>query len=91
MSNKKGPVLVLDAQIDEFDFSLVNIYNTNTEKEQVSVNELTTIPSNFENIDNHIVIFAGDFNVFFEASGFIQRYLNYIFFLTKSPKICWKI
>ena len=37
------------------------------EKEQVNVlNELTTI-SNFENIVNHTVIFAGDFNIFFDA------------------------
>ena len=40
------------------------------EKEQVSVlNELTTILSNFENTLNHDnVIFAGDFNIFFDAS-----------------------
>ena len=39
------------------------------EKEQVSaLNELITILSNFENINNHNVIFAGDFNIFFNAS-----------------------
>ena len=38
-----------------------------SEKEQVSVlNELTTILSNFENIDVH-VIFACDFSIFFSA------------------------
>ena len=38
-------------------------------KEQVSVlNELTTVLSNFENIHKHDVIFAGDFNIFFNAS-----------------------
>ena len=48
---------------------LINIYNVNTEKEQVSaLNELITILSNFENINNHNVIFAGDFNIFFNAS-----------------------
>ena len=48
---------------------LINIYNANTEKEQVSVlNELITILSNFENTLNHNVIFAGDFNIFFDAS-----------------------
>ena len=48
---------------------LINIYNTNTKKEQVSVlNELTTILSNCENTFNHNVIFADDFNVFFDAS-----------------------
>ena len=48
---------------------LINIYNANTEKEQVSVlNKLTTILSYFENTLNHNVIFAGDFNIFFDAS-----------------------
>ena len=66
MSNKKGRVLVSDVGIDDSDFLLTNIYNT--EKEQVSVlKELSTTLSNFENIHNH-VIFAGDFNVFFDAS-----------------------
>ena len=44
-------------------------YNPNADKEQVSVlNELITILSNFENSHNHNVIFAGDFNIFFDAS-----------------------
>ena len=47
---------------------LINNSSSNTEKEQVSVpNELTTILSNFENINNQNVMFAGDFDVFFEA------------------------
>ena len=47
----------------------MNIYSANTEKEQVSVlNELSTILSNFENIHNHNIIFAGNFNIFFDAS-----------------------
>ena len=48
-------------------FLLINVYNANTEKQQVSVlNELTSILSDFENTDNH-VIFAGDFNIIFDA------------------------
>ena len=47
---------------------LINNTSSNTKKEQVSVpNELTTILSNFENINNQNVMFAGDFDVFFEA------------------------
>ena len=58
---RKGRVLVLDAQIDDSDFLLMNIYNANTEKEQVSVvNKLITILPDFENIHNHNVISAGD-------------------------------
>ena len=49
------------------EFLLTNVYNANMEKEQVNVlNKLITI-SNFEHIDNHNVIFAGDFNIFFGA------------------------
>ena len=44
LSDKKRRVLVLDTRIDDSDFLLINIYNANTEKEQVSVlNELTAI------------------------------------------------
>ena len=69
MSDKKRRVLVLDARIDDFDFLLINIYNADTDKEQVSVlNKLTTILSSFENIHNHDVILEGDFNIFFNAS-----------------------
>ena len=69
MSDKKGRVLVLDTRIDDSDFLLINIYNANTEKEQVSVlNELTTILSNFENNLNHNVIITGDLKNFFDAS-----------------------
>ena len=69
LTDKKGQVLVLEARIDDFDFFLINIHNANSEKEQVCVlKELTTILSNFENIHNHNVIFAGDFNIFFNAS-----------------------
>ena len=42
LPNKKKRVFVLDAQIYDFDFLLINIYNANTEKEQATVlNELT--------------------------------------------------
>ena len=69
LSDKKGGVLVLDARIDDSDFLLINIYNANMEKEQVSVlNELITILSNLGNTLNHNVIFARDFNIFFDAS-----------------------
>ena len=68
MYDKKRRFTFLDARIDEFDFLFINNYNGNTEKEHFSVfNELTAILSNFENIYNHNVIFAGDFNVFFDA------------------------
>ena len=48
---------------------ILYIYNANTEKEQVGVLKgLTTTLSNFKNVDNHTVIFAGDFHMFVDAS-----------------------
>ena len=53
---------VLDARTDDFDFLLINIYNTKAEKEQASVfNVLTVVLYKFSNINNHSATFAGDF------------------------------
>ena len=80
LSDKKERVLILGARINDFNFLLINfvyiyiyyilyIYNANTEKEQVGVLKgLTTTLSNFQNVDNHTVIFAGDFHMFVDAS-----------------------
>ena len=82
--------------IDGFDFLLINIYNAYREKEQVSVlNQLTTILSNFENIDNH-VLFTGDFNIFFlvslDAKGgtpaLKRRSINKLIELNKTLDLC---
>ena len=44
LADKKRRVLVLDTRNDGSDILLINIYNANTEKEQVSVlNKLTAI------------------------------------------------
>ena len=102
MSKKKGLLLVLDTRIDSSDFLLINIYNANTEKEQVSVlNELSSILSNFENTLNHNVIFAGDFNIFFDASldakgatpALKSRSINKLIELNETFDLCdiWRI
>ena len=102
MPCKKGRLLVLDTRIDGSVFLLINIYNANTEKEQVSVlNELTTILSNFENTLNHNVMFAGDFNIFFDvfsdAKGGIptlkSRSINKLIQLNETFDLCdiWRI
>ena len=88
--------------IDDFDFLLINVYNANTEKEQVSfLNELTTILSNFENIDNHNVVFAGDFIILLDTSldgkggtpTFKFRSINKLIKLHKTLDLCgiWRI
>ena len=64
MFNKKGSILALD----DFCSLLVNIYNAKRKKEHISVlNDPTTKLTNSENIDNHNIIFTGNFNIFIDA------------------------
>ena len=71
-------------------------------KKQVGVlNELITILSNFENTLNHNVIFAGDFNIFFDASldakggtpTLKSRSINNLIELNETLDLChiWRI
>ena len=89
-------------RIDDSYFLLTNIYNTNKEKEQVSVlNELSIILSNFKNIHNHNVIFVGDFNIFFDTSldakggspTLKSRSINKLIELNEKLELCdiWRI
>ena len=72
------------------------------EKDQVSVlNELITILSNFKNTLNHDVVFAGDFNIFFDVSldakgGTLtlkSRSINKLIELNETLDLCdiWRI
>ena len=69
-----GRILILEANIDDEIFILVNFYNSNTESEQIkSLNELNHMLNDFSINSSKRVIFAGDFNMIFdinlEASG----------------------
>ena len=67
--DKNGCILILDVKVDESKFVLDNIYNPNTETEQVAT--LHVLDKMLETIkdlyDKHIVL-AGDFNFFFDTS-----------------------
>ena len=67
--DKNGCILILDVKVDESKFVLDNIYNPNTEREQVAT--LHVLDKMLETIkdlcDKHIVL-AGDFNFFFDTS-----------------------
>ena len=67
--DKNGCILILDVKVDESKFVLGNIYNPNTEREQVAT--LHVLDKMLETIkdlhDKHIVL-AGDFNFFFDTS-----------------------
>ena len=55
--------------IDDSEFILVNLYNANTESEQINpFIELNTLLSNLDLSSEKQIIFAGDFNLFFDHS-----------------------
>ena len=69
IQDNDGRVLILDIQVDDAAFLLVNLYNANKECEQL--NALTTLCNFLSNItDLHYenIIFGGDFNVSFDTN-----------------------
>ena len=68
-TDKNGRILILDVMVDETNFVLVNIYNPNTETEQVTtlldLDKILEVIKDFS--DKHIVL-ADDLNFFFDTS-----------------------
>ena len=64
-----GRILILDASIDGTDYILVNIYNANTETEQIKVlNNLHLLLDSLDIHQNKQIILAGDFNLFLDTT-----------------------
>ena len=64
-----GHILVIEVKIDDSIFVLINIYNANTESEQLhTLNDLINILETFEDIQNKSVVLGGDFNVILNPS-----------------------
>ena len=69
IQDNDGRNLILDIQVDDTAFLLINAYNANKECEQLNV--LTTLCNFLSNIsDLHCknIIIGGDFNVFFDTN-----------------------
>ena len=71
--NKKcdnlGRILVIEVKIDGSVFVLINIYNANTEPEQLQIlNDLINILETLEDIQNKSAVLGGDFNVSLNSS-----------------------
>ena len=68
-TDENGRILILDVMVDETNFVLVNIYNPNTETEQVTtlldLDKILEVIKDFS--DKHIVL-ADDLNFFFDTS-----------------------
>ena len=69
MCDNKGRILILNAPIDAKNFVLINLYNPNTENEQVEVLiSLLTMMKTIDINENTNLLLAGDFNVFFNTN-----------------------
>ena len=68
-NDKNGCILILDVKVDESNFVLVNIYNPNTETEQVAtLHDLDKMLETIKDLyDKHIAL-AGDFIFCFDIS-----------------------
>ena len=61
-----GRILILEVTIDDTEYLLVNIFNTNTEQEQLkTLQNLSVMLEIFDSFCSNNVIISGDFNLFF--------------------------
>ena len=68
-NDNQGRVLIVDADIDEETFVLINLYKKDTETEQIkTIYELDQLLGDFCLDSNKKIILAGDFNLSFDPS-----------------------
>ena len=66
LSDSSGRILALDVTINGTEYLLINLYNGNTELEQLNILEsLSNILKDFQDLSEKDIIFARDFNLFF--------------------------
>ena len=64
-----GHILIIEVKIDDSVFMLINIYNANTEPEQLhTLDDLINILETFEDIQNKRVVLGGDLKVILNPS-----------------------
>ena len=68
-SDRHGRILIIEALTEDTEFVSINLYNTNTENDQLSTfSELTNLLENFDLTKNKPIIFASDFNLFLDRT-----------------------
>ena len=72
--DSEGRILILEVEIENENYLLINLYNANTEIEQLkTLNILSTLLEQIQNIGEKSIILDGDFNFYFneklETSG----------------------
>ena len=69
LSGNDGRILILDVDIDDGNFSLINFYNPDTEAEQLkTLSKLTEILTKLHLTQNNNIICVGDFNLLFNIN-----------------------
>ena len=69
ISDKSGRILLVEATVDDTVFVLINIYNANTESEQLeTLSDLVSIIDKVKDIQSKNIVLGGDFNVIFDIS-----------------------
>ena len=72
-TDKNSRILLIDVKTDEQNFVLVNLFNANTEKDQLNtINELSERLKSVNNISAKQIILGGDFNLSFDSLLEIQ-------------------
>ena len=67
-TDKNGRILIIEANVDNTAFLLINLYNPNKEKDQVLIlSELDNMLETYNNISNNMIVLGGDFNFFFNT------------------------
>ena len=95
-------VLILDTTIKGSRYLLINFYNANTEREQLTtIKNLNNLLKGFENFHDKKVSFSGDFNLLFcknleslGGSPLLKKHsLSEIIKLNKNFKLCdiWRV
>ena len=68
VGDKNGRILIIDVNIDEIRYLLVNIYDVNTEVEPVQVlSERSELMKNIHFSEENRIVLAGDLNVVFDG------------------------
>ena len=68
--DNSGRIWVLQVKIDDEIYFLINLYNSNTEREQLeTLNEFETILLKFDDNEYNYGIFSSDLNTFFNTSS----------------------
>ena len=67
-ADKIGRLLLIEVIVDDVKFVLINIYNCNTESQQLlTLTELHKILQNVDDIGNKNIIIGGGFNFYFNS------------------------